>query len=149
MGGFACTESVITPYGRNAYQLYDDKHTFNFYHSSTRMHIEQAFGQLKSRWGILWRPLACNLYMNHVIIHGCMMLHNFIAQQRQNPTEELDLPAPIDARIQEDTIFPPELSSRAPPRHESQRPSVVGRSIRTQLTQALVQKGKTYPTSAM
>lgn len=33
------------------------KDSFNFYQSSCRIHIEQAFGMLVWRWGVFWRPL--------------------------------------------------------------------------------------------
>jgi DDE superfamily endonuclease len=46
---------IITPFsGRN---LDTEKDSFNFYLSSIRITVEQVFGVIVSRWGILWSPL--------------------------------------------------------------------------------------------
>jgi hypothetical protein len=55
---YPCRNGIIAPW--TAAQLFHDefgasRDTFNFYHSSLRMHVEQAFGMLVQRFGILWR----------------------------------------------------------------------------------------------
>ena len=59
---------------------------FSFYHSSVRMAIECAFGQLVSRWGILWRPLRVPLRHAPVVVETCMCLHNILID-RNVPVE--------------------------------------------------------------
>lgn len=51
---------------------------FNFYLSSSRIHIECAFGELVMRWRILWRTLQYDLVKCQRIVQVCMLLHNFI-----------------------------------------------------------------------
>jgi DDE superfamily endonuclease len=52
---YACRDRLLTPWpGRN---LPRSKDSFNYWQSSARIHIEQAFGMLVARWGVLWRPL--------------------------------------------------------------------------------------------
>jgi len=48
---YMCTESLITPYPRS--QCTEKEENFNFFLSSYRVHVEQAFGQLLSSWRIL------------------------------------------------------------------------------------------------
>jgi hypothetical protein len=55
---------------------------FNFFHSSARIAVECAFGEIELRWGILWRPLQCSLKHNCQIIDACMQLHNFVVEYR-------------------------------------------------------------------
>jgi hypothetical protein len=59
---------------------------FSFYHSSVRMVIECSFGQLVSRWGILWRPLRVPLRRAPLVVETCMCLHNIMID-RQVPLE--------------------------------------------------------------
>jgi hypothetical protein len=79
-----------TTYGLRSFLLspYDDtmhgsaEHNYNFFHSSSRISIECAFGEINLRWGIFWRALKYPLKMNCKIIDVCMQLHNFIVDYR-------------------------------------------------------------------
>ena len=42
------------------------------------MHVEQAFGLLVRRWGILWRPLAFSLSESITVLSVTMRLHNYV-----------------------------------------------------------------------
>lgn len=58
---------------------YDQKSVYNFRHSSGRMVIEQAFGLLKGKWGIL----SNNRYHRRMdefqnTLNACILLHNFL-----------------------------------------------------------------------
>ena len=70
---------LITPWSK--YDLMGDERifadSFNFFHSSHRIHVEQAFGILVARWGILWRPLKFHIDEVLPIISCTMRLHNF------------------------------------------------------------------------
>jgi len=46
--------AVPWPGGRGGDQWRD---SYNFYQSSCRVHIDQAFGMLVWRWGVFWRSL--------------------------------------------------------------------------------------------
>ena len=74
------TPFLLVPYSTDDIRndrcnIYD---AFNFYLSSSRIHIECAFGQLVRRWGILWKTLHFDLVKCQRIIQVCMLLHNFI-----------------------------------------------------------------------
>ena len=49
---YAVSDYIIIPFSIPTASLYQDR--FNFFQSSHRLHVEQAFGILKNRWGILW-----------------------------------------------------------------------------------------------
>ena len=57
---------------------------FNFYHSSARITVECAFGEIDLRWGIFWKRLWCSLSHAAIIIEGAMHLHNFLVNYREN-----------------------------------------------------------------
>lgn len=56
--------------------------TFNYDQSRMRMFIEQAFGILINRWGILWRPLAMRFNRRPAVILACARLHNWLIDRR-------------------------------------------------------------------
>jgi len=65
---------VVTPYpGAN---LSQDRRSFNFYHSRTRIHIERAFGVWKERWGMFHRASCLSLETLKSVIRCSMILHN-------------------------------------------------------------------------
>ena len=71
-----------TPYDDTMHGSAEDN--YNFFHSSSRIAIECAFGEITLRWGIFWRALKFSLEMNCKIIDVCMRLHNFIVDNRNN-----------------------------------------------------------------
>jgi hypothetical protein len=75
-----CNDGVLTPWPQSKVNDDDsavESDSFNYYLSSTRMHVEQCFGILMARFGIFWRPFRFNLRKVPVILHACMILHNF------------------------------------------------------------------------
>lgn len=66
---------LITPFSSSFASSFQD--SFNFFHSSMRVHVEQSFGMLKRRWGILWRPLRYHLHRSIRIIPAAMKLQNY------------------------------------------------------------------------
>jgi hypothetical protein len=77
---YACTEYLLTPYSKAALLLpgfETCRDAYNFYQSSHRVHIEQAFGMLVRRFGIFWRPLGFDLPRCGVIVGVAMRLHNW------------------------------------------------------------------------
>jgi len=44
-----------------------EKDSYNYHHSSSRTVIELVFGQIVSRWGILWRAILFSVYHAYLI----------------------------------------------------------------------------------
>ena len=90
---YTCSERLLTPWpGR---KLSTAKDCFNYWQSSARIFIEQAFGMLVARWGVLWRPLSCRLTKSVRVVMVCCKLHNYIIDQNSdlevpNPSHEDD-----------------------------------------------------------
>lgn len=74
---YSCDEYVINPVPSANAEPDSPADGFNFYFSSLRIHIEQSFGILLSRWGILWRPLQFTLAQNLRAVQLAMLLHNY------------------------------------------------------------------------
>ena len=82
---YKCSNYGVTPFSSTLNGAYEEG--FNFYQSSLRMHIEQAFGILKRRWGILWKPLGFSIEANRRIVCAAMLLHNFCIHNKPMPSE--------------------------------------------------------------
>lgn len=79
---------LVTPYDNTLHATAEDN--FNFFHSSSRISVECAFGEIDLCWGILWRPLSFSLKHNMEVIDACMRLHNFIVDFREEQRYGLD-----------------------------------------------------------
>ena len=84
---YACTEQTLTPWPGEV-TLYKD--SFNFHLSSLRIHIEQAFGMLVRRWGILWKPMQVTLSNSKEIFMACVKLHNYCLDEKELDIRMLD-----------------------------------------------------------
>lgn len=82
---------LLTPYDNAKYETVED--TYNYYHSSYRIYVKCAFGEIYSCWGILWSPLWFSLKYNLIIIDSAMRLHNFIVKYeiKYNKRSKLNL----------------------------------------------------------
>lgn len=80
-GNGSCLGRVMTP--KSGTGLSPEMDVFNYFWSSLRCIIEQAFGILVSRWGILWSPLRYSLEKNILIIEACIKMHNYIVAHRR------------------------------------------------------------------
>jgi len=69
-----------TPYDNALHETPEDN--YNFFHSSSRICVECAFGEIDLRFGIFWRALTFGLAQNIKIIECCMRLHNMIVMKR-------------------------------------------------------------------
>lgn len=79
---YACTDSVLTPWPSSKLSRAND--TFNIYQASLRMHIEQCFGQLVARFGIMWRPLKLSTYAVSRMLLAIFLIHNFLKDENEN-----------------------------------------------------------------
>lgn len=91
---YAIRPFLLTPYNNSAHGTAED--VFNFHHSSCRIFVECAFGEIDTRWGILWSPLRFSLEHNINTIDATMRLHNYIVNYdlkhniRKSPSQEYD-----------------------------------------------------------
>ena len=80
--------SLLTPWpGRD---LSPSKDSFNYWLSSSRIHIEQSFGILVSRWGILWRALEVDYRKVPQLVMALLKLHNHCLARRTDEYGKLD-----------------------------------------------------------
>jgi hypothetical protein len=72
---YAATKCMLPPWpGKN---LSPEKDSFNYWQSSSRIHVEQAFGILVARWGILWRPFSCAYESVPSLVMALLKLQNW------------------------------------------------------------------------
>ena len=57
---------------------------FNFFHSSARITVECAFGEIDLRWGIFWKRLGSSVDKSMLICEAAMHLHNVLVSYREN-----------------------------------------------------------------
>ncbi|CAM9100158.1 unnamed protein product, partial [Hapterophycus canaliculatus] len=72
---YPASDLVLVPYPGTALTTSQD--SFNFYQSQCRMAIEQTFGIMVRRWGILWRPMEVGLERFTLVVDAIVRLHNF------------------------------------------------------------------------
>ena len=82
---YAIESFIIPPYD-GAKPMTPEDH-FNFYHSSARITVECAFGEIDLRWGIFWKRLSSTLNHTFIIINAAMHLHNFLVTFRNNAAD--------------------------------------------------------------
>ena len=133
---------MITPYLQAAAQTNED--AFNFYHSSARITVECAFGEIDLRWGIFWKRLMCSLEHASIIIEGAMCLHNYLVDYRENGDEKsVDSEREIFIQDVRDRYVTPmqvgndnvQLMGR--PNNEDREKRLRGKLLRDSLSQAL------------
>ena len=83
---YAIESFVLPPYDAASPKSSEDD--FNFYHSSARITVECAFGEIDLRWGIFWKRLTCSLANATLIIEGAMRLHNFLVDYRDEHADK-------------------------------------------------------------
>lgn len=74
---YNCSESLITPYPMTQAAGNTALFNFNFFQSSLRMHVEQAFGMLVAKWRILKEGLNFSVERNSRLACLATKLHNF------------------------------------------------------------------------
>jgi hypothetical protein len=78
--GYPLRSYLMTPF-RDDGHLSDDQRDFNYVHSSTRMVVERAFGELKSRWAAVRTGLNVSFDNTIIVTTACCVLHNFCKSQ--------------------------------------------------------------------
>lgn len=80
---FALTDNFMKPYAQAGLTL--DKKIFNYRLSRARRVVENAFGILVSRFGVLQKPIALSPEKAQTIVLACCYLHNYL-RNRQTRT---------------------------------------------------------------
>lgn len=150
---YMCSQGVIVPWSKSALQC-DEKglfrDSFNFFHSSLRIHVEQAFGILVRRWGILWRPISFSIADSLPIVSVCMRLHNFVIENDGHSFsylssfEESLATEAAKVWIQNTRI----LYDRFQPRSQGRRSDLLTSTMRDLMTDELQIKGITRPATS-
>ena len=77
---YAIESFLLPPYDSPLSTSPEDN--YNFFHSSQRITVECAFGEIDLRWGIFWKRLCGSIDTNIMICEGAMHLHNFLVDYR-------------------------------------------------------------------
>ncbi|CAM9456867.1 unnamed protein product [Phaeothamnion confervicola] len=77
---YPSSDQLLVPYP--GAHLDPHRDAFNFYQSQVRIRIEQAFGLLVGRWGVLWKPMGCSLPTVIGAVGAVVRLHNFCINSR-------------------------------------------------------------------
>lgn len=72
--GYPLLPWLLTPF--IGLRLSAEKESFNCYHSSARISVENAFGRLKARWRILGKKIDTRITLAPDVIAACCVLHN-------------------------------------------------------------------------
>jgi DDE superfamily endonuclease len=95
---YTCTEHLLTPFSKRLLSeegQQSSRDACNCFQSSHWVHVEQAFGRLVRRWGILWSPLKFDLPRIGIIVGAAMRLQNFCIDEfahvpRGSPANEIE-----------------------------------------------------------
>jgi len=80
---YECTESIITPIPRRRAPLGSREDAFNYYQSSLLMHVQQVFGVLVARWGVMWTPLKFDFHRAIRVVYVALNLHNHCIDEKE------------------------------------------------------------------
>lgn len=82
---FPLNEKIIRPYARD--NLSNEQTIFNYRISRARRTIENSFGILVQRWGILKTRINADVTMCEAITKACVVLHNFLQSDEESLPE--------------------------------------------------------------
>ena len=77
---FINTENLLVPFPSTGVPLDQFEDAFNYFLSSFRIHVEQAFGMLVARWDILRHGIRYSLRNTFNTIKSLLLLHNFCVE---------------------------------------------------------------------
>ncbi len=75
--------NLLIPYSGKEKQS-SAKDVFNFYLLQLRIHVEQAFGLLVTKWQVFKKPLEVKLWRTTLVVEAAMRLHNYCIDERDN-----------------------------------------------------------------
>jgi len=103
---YPCSNSLLTPWSGRGISVYKD--AFNFFLSSSRVAIEQAFGMLVGRWGVLWRTMDIGHTSVPRLVLVLMKLHNLCIDRNQTTVRRFapgDSPSMSGLQVQDAVVF--------------------------------------------
>jgi hypothetical protein len=106
------------------------------------MHIEQCFGQLVARFGVMWRPLKVSPHSISRILLSIFLIHNFLKDENGNalptsPQEDLQTQHAFSAWWKNSGTDAADVQGR--------RRDLENSSMRDELTNLLKSRGETRP----
>lgn len=136
---YAASDCVLTPWSGK--QLPKDKDSFNYWLSKNRVVVEQAFGMLVARWGILWRPLEVACSDVPKLVMALLKLHNLCVERRV----QLLARHPEDVRDGDRLLLVFQDEAHEVGEARRRRRDLERSSVREQLTNALLHQGQYRP----
>ena len=94
---YAIESFILPPYDNATSKSPED--SYNFFHSSARITVECAFGEIDRRWGIFWSAISYSLDNTCIICEAAMHLHNFLVTFRNSLSD------PLNDSLVENEIF--------------------------------------------
>ncbi|CAN0445975.1 unnamed protein product, partial [Ectocarpus sp. 12 AP-2014] len=113
---YPASDRVLVPFPGTSLSASQD--ACNYYVSQCRMAIEQTFGILVRRWGILWRPMEVRLEKFEHVVNAIVRLHNFCRDRKVDvPTENVGsaIPPP-EVTFDEDGLISSDYFETVPAR---------------------------------
>lgn len=92
---FPLNKNIMRPYSKR-HGLTNDQRVFNYRLSRARLCIENTFGIMVSRWGILHRRLCFSVKNCEEIFKAIVCLHNFVMSATNNSTSQYCPPGWLD-----------------------------------------------------
>jgi len=152
---FKSCPDVLTPFDRaGGNDISDSGAIYNYYCSLLRTIVEQAFGFLHSKFGILSRRLSHSLQVNKLIVSCTILLHNYIRKsENTNISESVQCKGEAaqgnfynSAEHQHSFVTKNSLCTKKPKNLTDNRDTTRVRTQREQIVKLLVEgkfKGKT------
>ncbi|XP_022014104.1 uncharacterized protein LOC110913589 [Helianthus annuus] len=83
-----------------------DEKKFKRQHEAARKDVERAFCVLKSKWGVLSRPMrARSIRKNRNVVYTCIILHNMILKDDGNAIAPVHIRDPPVEPALDDTLL--------------------------------------------
>ncbi|XP_022041720.2 uncharacterized protein LOC110944368 [Helianthus annuus] len=83
-----------------------DEKKFKRQHGAARKDVEHAFGVLKSKWGVLSRPMrASSVRKIRNVVYTCIILHNMILKDDGNAIAPVQIWDPLVEPALDDTVL--------------------------------------------
>lgn len=97
---YEATERMVTMFSHTD-RLITDNDNFNFYASQLRIRVEMAFGMMQAKWGVLQRPITCNIANVSWMAQAIARLHNYVINERLKKNNKTDPVLPQEAPVAE------------------------------------------------
>jgi DDE superfamily endonuclease len=146
---YTCTEYLLTTFSKRLLSeegQQSSRDAYKYFQSSHRVHVEQAFGRLVRRRGILWSPLKFDLPRIGIIVCVAMRLQNYCIDEsahvpRGSPANEIEVNEAFRRWWSNATALREIVSTR-----QGARSDLQCNTLRDMLTEQLANIGAMRPT---